>query len=54
MTNLIQSFSLHWYIWVIFGLFLGGVLFNKNFRDEADGFLAHMMGMKVKKRRGKE
>ena len=54
MGQLIMGWSLPWYIWVIFGLFLGGVLFNKNFRDEADGFLAHMMGMKPKSRRRKE
>ena len=37
-----------WYLWVIAGIFLGGILFNGNFRKESDAFLAHLMGLEPK------
>lgn len=43
-----------WYLWLIFGFFLGGILFNKKFRKESDAFLAHLLGLEEKNQRKDE
>ena len=50
MTDLVHSFSIPWYIWLIVGMALAGLTFNNGFRRNADELLAKMLGMKPKKR----
>ncbi len=50
MRALLASFSLPPWMWIGLGMFLCGVLFIPKFRAEIDAFLAHLMGMKPKKR----
>jgi len=49
MTDLVNNFALPWYIWLILGMILAGLVFNNGFRRNADELLAKMMGMKPKK-----
>lgn len=53
MIALMKTFSIPWQLWVMFGFIIGGILFNKTFRNETDGLAAHMLGLKPKRNRRK-
>ncbi len=48
MRNLIASFSLPWYVWTIFGFFIGGLLVSATFKNEFVKFIARMLNWKEK------
>lgn len=50
MTDLINSFSLPWWLWLCLGGLLTSLLINKEFRDGTDSFLARLFDLKPKKR----
>lgn len=52
MTVLIHGFSLPWYFYVGLGGFITLFIVNPKFRSEIDVFLAHVLGLQPKKKKG--
>jgi hypothetical protein len=49
MHQLLESWSVPWYIWLGLGAFITLLLTSAGFRRESDSFLARLLGMKPRK-----
>ena len=49
MHQLINSFSIPWYIWLGLGVFLTLLITKPAVRHESDAFLARLLGMRARK-----
>ena len=54
MGQLIHSFSLPWWFWLGFGVFLTLFVVKPAFRNEIDAVFARMLGMRPKQRHQKQ
>ena len=48
MRDLLSTFSLPWYIWVMFGLIIGSILVSSSIREEFICMVAHGLGLHKK------